>query len=252
MNYSPLVARIKSQGGDAWNIHFEALNAKRKGEDVIVLSVGDPDFNTPDIICDSAIRAIKEGDTHYTDTCGHMALRKKIADHFNLSTTKPITCDEVAVLPGTQNGLYCAASCLLDKGDEVLVLDPAYLTYEATLKSSGATVVMVPTLTDQYFRLDAVALRKSVTAKTKAIFFANPNNPTGRVMGRDELNEIAAVAREFDLWVVSDEVYSSLSFEKEVISIRELDGMKDRCIVLSSLSKSHAMTGWRAGGLDDC
>lgn len=247
MNYSPFVERIKSQGGDAWNIHFEALNAQRNGEDVIILSIGDPDFKTPDIICDSAIEAIKAGDTHYTDTCGETKLREKIVDLFNLSSQSPIGIENVAVLPGTQNGLYCTAACILSEGDEVIMLDPAYVTYEATLKSSGATVVPVPTLTDQYFRVDCTALRNAVTAKTKAIFFANPNNPTGRVMNKDELEEIAAIAREFDLWVVSDEVYNALSFEKEVYSIRDLAGMEDRCIVLSSLSKSHAMTGWRAG-----
>jgi arginine:pyruvate transaminase len=247
LNYSPFVERIKSQGGKAWDIHFEALNAQRKGEDVIVLSVGDPNFNTPDIICNSAIQAIKEGDTHYTDTCGQVALREKIAERFNLSTQTPIDFEQVAVLPGTQNGLYCAAACLLDHGDEVLVLDPAYLTYEATLRASGAKVITVPTLTDQYFRLDPVALRNAVTSNTKAIFFANPNNPTGRVMDREELEDIAAIAKEFDLWVVTDEVYNSLSFEKEVISIRELEGMAERCVVLCSLSKSHAMTGWRTG-----
>lgn len=247
MNYSPFVERIKSQGGEAWDIHFEALDAYRAGEDVIVLSIGDPDFKTPDVICDSAIDALKQGDTHYMDTKGNVDLRDKIAENFNKTTQYPISLDNVIVLAGTQNGLYCAAACLLETGDEVLVIDPAYLTYEATLKASGATVVSVPTNADDYFKLDPDALRNAVTNKTKAIFFANPNNPTGRVMDREELETIAAVAREFDLWVVSDEVYSSLSFGKECISIRELDGMAERTIVLSSLSKSHAMTGWRAG-----
>ncbi|CAH0529863.1 LL-diaminopimelate aminotransferase [Vibrio hippocampi] len=247
MDYSPFVDRIKSQGGDAWNIHFQALDAMRAGEDVIVLSVGDPDFKTPDIICDSAIQALNDGNTHYTDTAGCIDLRKKIAQRFNLSTQYPITHDNVVVLPGTQNGLYCAAACLLTTGDEVLVLDPAYLTYEATLKATGATVVPIPTNADDYFRLDPDVLRNAVTPKTKAIFFANPNNPTGRVMDLDELQALADIAKEYDLWVVSDEVYSTLSFEKECISIRELEGMAERTVVISSLSKSHAMTGWRAG-----
>lgn len=247
MNYSPFVEQIKSQGGEAWDIHFQALDASRAGEDVIVLSIGDPDFKTPDVICDSAVAALKEGDTHYMDTKGSVELRTKIAEHFNRSTQYPISIDNVIVLPGTQNGLYCAAACLLEAGDEVLVLDPAYLTYEATLKSSGATVIPVLTEADEYFKLDPIALRNAVTNKTKAIFFANPNNPTGRVMEIDELEAIASIAKEFDLWVISDEVYSALSFGKECISIRELEGMSERTIVLSSLSKSHAMTGWRAG-----
>jgi arginine:pyruvate transaminase len=247
LNYSPFVDRIKSQGGDAWNIHFKATDDLRAGRNVIILSVGDPDFNTPEVICESAISAIREGDTHYMDTKGHPGLREKIAEHFNKTTQYPIDYENVVVVPGTQNGLYCAAACLLSQGDEVLVPDPAYLTYEATLRSSGATVVPVPTKADEYFRLQLEELRSRVTAKTKAIFFANPNNPTGRVMDAEELEAIASVAREYDLWVVSDEVYSSLSFSKECVSIRELDDMQERTVVISSLSKSHAMTGWRAG-----
>ncbi|TBR41998.1 aminotransferase class I/II-fold pyridoxal phosphate-dependent enzyme [Marinomonas agarivorans] len=247
MQYSPFVDRIKSQGGKAWDIHFAAIDALRKGEDVIVLSVGDPDFNTPTSICDSAIAAIKAGDTHYMETKGHPDLRAKIVEHFNKTTQYPITADNVVALPGTQNGLYCAAACLLTQGDDVLVPDPAYLTYEATLKSSGANVVPVPTSADDGFRLEEQVLRDLVTPQTKAIFFANPNNPTGRVMDQTELDAIANVAREYDLWVVSDEVYATLSFDKPFKSIRELEGMQERTIVISSLSKSHAMTGWRAG-----
>ena len=247
MDYSSLVNRIKSQGGDAWNIHFKATEAVDAGEDVIVLSVGDPDFHTPEVICDSAINAIRSGDTHYTGTKGRIKLREKIAETFNKSTQKAIDKENVIILPGTQNGLYCAANCLLDKGDEVLVIDPAYLTYEASLKSSGATVVPVKTDADDYFRLDPIALRQAITEKTKAIFFANPNNPTGRVMDLEELEAIADVAQEFDLWVVADEVYNTLSFGKPCTSIRELDGMEERTIIISSLSKSHAMTGWRCG-----
>jgi polar amino acid transport system ATP-binding protein/arginine:pyruvate transaminase len=249
LNYSPFVNRIKTRGGEAWDIHFKALDAQRSGEDVIVLSVGDPDFKTPDIICESAIRAINAGDTHYMDTKGSLALRLKIVEHFNQTTTNKITNDNVIVLPGTQNGLYSAAACLLSAGDEVIVLDPTYLTYEATLQATGARVVRVPTLAEHNFKVDPSTLRDAVTERTKAIFIANPNNPTGRVMDQDELTTIANIAKEFDLWVVSDEVYSTLSFDKKCISIREIDGMTERTVVLSSLSKSHAMTGWRAGWL---
>ena len=252
MEYAPFVDRIKSLGSDAWDIHFKAVEAVKQGKDVIVLSVGDPDFKTPDIICEAATAAINAGDTHYTEICGYPELRQEIANKHNIVANvpvkeKPITQEHVIIVPGAQNGLYCTATCLLSAGDEAIVLDPAYLTYEATLKASGATVVKVPTLTDSYFRLDPVALRQAVTSKTKAIFFANPNNPTGRMMDLDELEEIAAIAREFDLWVVSDEVYSGLAFEKTHQNIQSLEGMSERTVVLGSLSKSHAMTGWRIG-----
>lgn len=247
MKYSPFVERLKSEGGDAWEIHVKALEAERSGEDVIVLSVGDPDFKTPDVICDRLIQAINEGDTHYSDIQGYPELRRAIAAKHNESAIHPITEDNIIIVPGAQNGLYCSASCLLNEGDEVLVLDPAYLTYEATLSASGAKVVPVKTNTDEYFRLDVEALRRAVTPKTKAIFFANPNNPTGRMLDKGELQQIADIANEFDLWVVSDEVYCALAFEKEHVCIRELEGMAERTVVLGSLSKSHAMTGWRVG-----
>lgn len=247
MDYSPLVERIKSEGGDAWTIHTKALEAQQNGQDVIILSVGDPEFNTPDVVTQAAIAALESGETHYTEMRGYDELRDAIAAHYNRSAQVPVTSDEIIIVPGTQNGLFSTAQCILSAGDEVLMLDPSYVTYEATLRATGATVVAVPTLSDDYFRLDADALRQAVTPKTKAIFFANPNNPTGRMMDQQEIQAIADLANEFDLWVVSDEVYGYLNFEKPHLNIRDLPGMAERTVVISSLSKSHAMTGWRAG-----
>lgn len=247
MEYSPLVERIKSEGGDAWNIHTKALEAQQNGQDVIILSVGDPEFNTPDVVTNEAINALKSGETHYTEMRGYDELRDAIAEHYNRTSKVPVTSDEIIIVPGTQNGLYTTAQCILSPGDEVLMLDPSYVTYQATLQATGAKVVKVPTNSDDYFRLDCEALRQAVTTKTKAIFFANPNNPTGRMMDQSEIQAIADLANEHDLWVVSDEVYGYLNFEKPHLNIRDLPGMAERTVVVSSLSKSHAMTGWRSG-----
>ncbi|MBB1607754.1 MULTISPECIES: aminotransferase class I/II-fold pyridoxal phosphate-dependent enzyme [unclassified Pseudomonas] len=247
MRYSSLVDRMVGPGAAAWDIHYAAVAAQRAGEDAIVLSVGDPDFATPAFITDAAVVSLQAGDTHYSDVAGRPELRQAIADLYRRRFDLQVGADNVIVLAGAQNALFAAALCLLEAGDEVIVFDPVYVTYEATLKATGAKLVAVPTPADNGFRLDAAALEAAITPRTKAIFFANPNNPTGVVMRPDELRAIAAVAERHDLWVVVDEVYEALTFEQPHQSFAALPGMAARTLSLGSLSKSHAMTGWRAG-----
>jgi arginine:pyruvate transaminase len=247
MRFSPFVERIAGQGVAAWDIHFAAWQAQRNGEDVIILSVGDPDFATPDFITDAAVGALKAGDTHYTDIAGRPALREAIAERYSRRLGRPVQADNVITLAGAQNALFVSAMCLLQAGDEVLVLDPMYVTYEATLKASGATPVRVTCEADAGFRPDIARLSAAITPRTRAIFFSNPNNPTGVVLGAEELQGIAELAIAHDLWVVVDEVYESLCYEREHVSLASLPGMAERCVIVGSLSKSHAMTGWRFG-----
>ncbi|RON24674.1 arginine aminotransferase [Pseudomonas brassicacearum] len=247
MRFSPFVERISGDGVAAWDIHNAAFEAQRRGEDVIILSVGDPDFPTPDFITDAAIEALREGDTHYTEIAGRQALRDAIANRYSPLFGREVQASNVIVAAGAQNALFITSMCLLNTGDEVIALDPMYVTYEATLKASGATLVRVPCSADCGFRLDAAVLAKAITPRTRAIFFSNPNNPTGVVLNREELQAIADLAIEHDLWVVVDEVYESLAFEREHLSLAALPGMAERCVVVGSLSKSHAMTGWRIG-----
>ncbi|MBH1969301.1 MAG: aminotransferase class I/II-fold pyridoxal phosphate-dependent enzyme, partial [Pseudomonadales bacterium] len=247
MRFSPFVERITGDGVAAWDIHYAAYEAQRRGEDVIILSVGDPDFPTPDFITDAAIHALREGDTHYTEIAGRLALREAIAARYTTLLHREVQAPDVILTAGAQNALFAASLCLLTSGDEVIALDPMYVTYEATLKASGATLVRVPCTADSGFRLDAAVLAKAITPRTKAIFLSNPNNPTGVVLNREELQAIAELAIVHDLWVVVDEVYESLAFEREHLSLAALPGMAERCVVIGSLSKSHAMTGWRIG-----
>ncbi|MHC8319971.1 aminotransferase class I/II-fold pyridoxal phosphate-dependent enzyme [Pseudomonas sp. GB2N2] len=247
MRFSPFVERISGDGVAAWDIHNAAYEAKRRGEDVIILSVGDPDFPTPDFITDAAIHALREGDTHYTEIAGRHALREAIAERYGKLFNREVQASNVIIVAGAQNALFTTSMCLLNTGDEVIALDPMYVTYEATLKASGATLVRVPCSADSGFRLDAAVLAKAITPRTRAIFFSNPNNPTGVVLTREELQSIADLAIAHDLWVVVDEVYESLAFDREHLSLAALPGMAERCVVIGSLSKSHAMTGWRTG-----
>lgn len=246
MRFSSLTDRIRGDGVAAWDIHFAAWAAKERGEDVIVLSVGDPDFDTPEPVRDAAIAALHAGDTHYTPIAGRPELRAALARDHARRTGMAVAPENVIVCAGAQNGLFNAAQCLVEAGDEVLVPEPMYLTYEACVRASGATLVPVPCDPDS-LRLDAAALAAAVTPRTRAIFLATPANPTGIVMSRDELEAVAGVARRHDLWVVADEVYASLTFDREHVGIATLPGMAERTVTINSLSKSHAMTGWRTG-----
>ena len=243
-------ARVDHLGGGsvtAWDIHNAGKEALARGENVIVLSVGDPDFATPQAITDAAIASLKGGDTHYTTVAGRLELRKAIAAHQARRTGLVLHEDHVLIVAGAQNGLFSAAQCLFDPGDEVIVPEPAYLTYEATIGATGATMVRAAAKRDGTFRPDLAALEAVVTPRTRGIMLANPGNPTGIVLTRAELEGIAAIAIKHDLWVISDEVYAELVFDGSFQSIASLPGMADRTVTVGSLSKSHAMTGWRIG-----
>jgi len=243
-------SRVDALGGktvSAWDIHFAAFAAKQRGEDVILLSVGDPDFATPEPIVEAAVAALRAGDTHYTEIPGRPALRAAIAGDHQNRTGQDVTGDNVIVLTGAQNGLFAASMCLFEPGDEVIALEPAYLTYEASLGASGARMVRAQAMPGGGFRPDPSAIAALIGPRTRAILFANPNNPTGVVMTRAELAAIADLARAHDLWVIVDEVYGALTFEAPHLGFGALPGMAERTVTVSSLSKSHAMTGWRSG-----
>jgi len=249
LHYSPRVERVAGDGADAWELHGRALQESQRDPDVIVLSVGDPDLDTPKAIVDRAISALESGDTHYTSMSGRDNLRDAVAQETMRLGGPPVTADNVTILVGAQNALFTASLCILSPGDEVICLDPMYVTYEAYLGVSGATLVRVKSSAASGFRPNCEAIRNGVSSNTKAIAFSNPANPSGIVFGRDELEAIADIAKEHDLWVIADEVYATLTFERPHIPMASLPGMPERTITVSSLSKSHAMTGWRIGWL---
>jgi len=247
MKYSSRVEGLQGRRTSAWEIHRVAQQAAANGNDVIVLSVGDPDFATPAPIVERAIDALRGGDTHYSAVSGRDPLRAAIAEEQARMTGCTVSAANVILTAGAQNGVFATSLCLLEAGDEVIVPEPMYLTYEACVRAAGATLVPVPVDPARAFHLDCDALERAVTPRTKAIFFATPCNPTGVVMPRADLERIARLACEHDLWVLSDEVYADLTFEREHVSIMSLPGMAERTVTLGSLSKSHAMAGWRVG-----
>jgi len=247
MKYSSITRRISGEAVAAWDIHFAAAAAQARGEDVIVLSIGDPDFATDSEICAAASKALAEGDTHYTDMSGRLPLREAIAARQQKVLGIECSAEQVAVVAGTQNGLYSVATCLFEAPDEVLVPEPMYLTYPASISAGGATLVPIAQPAEQDFRLNPQALEAAITPRTRGIAIATPNNPSGNVYSDAELEAIAAVAIKHDLWVISDEVYDQMTYERAHRSIATLPGMRERTVIIGSLSKSHAMTGWRVG-----
>ena len=249
MKFSSLTDRVKGSAADVWDSHYEARQAQNRGEDVIILSVGDPDFSTPAPIVEAAVSALRGGDTHYTGVIGNLDLRQCIAQQHQQACGQVVGERNVAVTSGAQNALFATSLCISEAGDEVIVLQPMYVTYEATIRVSGAKLVPVVLDSENGFQLDVGHLRAAITPKTRAIYYASPSNPTGMMLKPEELQLIADIAIEHDLWVVADEVYASIVFESAFQHIAGLPGMAQRTVSIGSMSKSYAMTGWRVGWL---
>jgi aspartate/methionine/tyrosine aminotransferase len=245
VRFSALTQRIAGDGADAWLTHYEAVAARGRGEDVIVLSVGDPDLDTPAPVVEHAIAQLRAGDTHYAPAAGRPALRAAIARAHTARSGQPVTAANAVYLAGAQNALFAAALLLAGPGDEVITFDPMYPTYPATLEASGARLVRAPA--GPGFRPDLKALAGLITARTRALFWASPNNPSGVILEPSELGVIGELACRHDLWLVIDEVYAGLAPEGRVPGLGAR--LPERVVTLGSLSKSHAMTGWRAGWL---
>ncbi len=243
--FSQLVEWVRDEGGDPWALHWEARHAAEAGEDVIVLSAGDPDLDTPPAISATAISSIQAGDTHYTEGGGRPRLRAAIANAHTRRTGQVVTAENALVVGGAQNGLFIASLCLAGLGDEVLAIDPMYTTYHPTIRASGARLVPVPAPAENNFHPDLAAMAAAVTSKTRAIFLSTPNNPTGIVLSQKDIDGIAEIAKRHGLWVVSDEVYAGLAEGGDVPSLAR--ALPDQVLTIGSLSKTHAMTGWRSG-----
>ncbi|MEX5612500.1 pyridoxal phosphate-dependent aminotransferase [Pseudomonas protegens] len=247
MRFSRLTQRIAGDGAAAWDIHYRALAKRERGEEVWLLSVGDPDFDTPQPIVQAAIDSLQAGHTHYADVRGKRALREAIARRHQQRSGQVVDAEQVVVLAGAQCALYSVAQCLLDPGDEVIVAEPMYVTYEAVFGACNARVVPLPVRAEDGFRVQPEAVAARITGKTRALVLNSPHNPTGASIPRATWEALAALCIEHDLWLICDEVYSELLYEGEHVSPASLPGMAERTATLNSLSKSHAMTGWRLG-----
>jgi arginine:pyruvate transaminase len=247
MRYSQLVERVAGHGSAAWAVHIEARRREAAGEDIIFLTVGDPDQAPPAALIDATVAALKRHRTGYAGILGFQELREAIAARVGRRSGQPCSADNIAVVPGAQGGLFCALQCLAGPGDEVIVQEPIYATYEAVIGASGACMVTVPLRLESGFHPDLDAIAAAIGPKTRVIWINSPHNPTGAVFTRAEVEAIAALCREHDLWLVSDEVYEDLAFARPHVGAWSLPRMAERTVVVSSLSKSHAVPAFRFG-----
>ena len=245
MKFSALVDRVRGEGATAWRTHYEAVAARELGEDVIILSVGDPDLETPAPVIERAVSQLRGGDTHYVPAPGRTAVREAIARAHARRCGQVVSAENVVYLAGAQNALFVSSLCVAGPGDEVVTFEPLYPTYPATIEVSGARLVRAPATAA--CRPDVAALADLIGPRTRAILWASPNNPSGVVLNENELEGLAELARRHDLWLIADEVYAGLAPRGRVPSLAAR--LPDRVVTLGSLSKSHAMTGWRAGWL---
>ncbi len=216
--------------------------------DCISLGVGEPDFNTPWRISDSGIYSIKDGNTHYTSNKGLLELRKLITSGFESRFGIGYSPeDEIIITLGVSQALDLALRSIINPGDEIIIVEPCYVSYKANISILHGVPVAVQADPSDGFRIDPEKIRAAVTPRTKAILLNYPSNPTGASLDRHALEKIAAVAVENNLLVLSDEIYSAITYENEHLSIAALPGMKERTVYLNGFSKSHAMTGWRLG-----
>ncbi len=247
MKYSSLVERIAGESSEVWDIHNEARKRFENGEDVIMLSIGEEsDETTPASIQKEAIASIQRGRHHYTQVVGEDHLRKAIAKRHKKLTGQQISLKNVCIFAGAQNALFSVCLCLLEEGDEVIVPELYYATYPATVTAVGATMVTIPTYAEMGFQPDPKSISKAITPKTRMVLLNTPNNPSGAVYSSGTLTEILDLCRAHKIWVISDEVYSEIAPEG-FTPIASLPGNHEETVTISSLSKSHRMTGWRCG-----
>ena len=218
-------------------------------ENVISLSVGEPDFKTPWAIRKEAIQTLEKGRTAYTANAGLIKLRRAIAQNIERKLGLKYDPDhEIIVTVGGSEAIDCAFRALCDPGDEILIPEPSFVCYAPLVKMAGGVPVIIETKLENNFKLTPEEIREKLTPRTKALVFPYPNNPTGAVMRRNDLEKIAEVIRETDIAVISDEIYGELTYGAERhVSIAEMEGMQERTILINGFSKAYSMTGWRLG-----
>ncbi len=231
----------------AFEVLAKAKKLEAEGKHIIHLEIGEPDFDTPDNICQAAIKSIQAGDTHYTPSAGILPLRESIAKYMTRTRGVNFDADEVVMMPGGKPVMFYSIIALVDEGDEVIYPNPGFPIYESMIKFMGGKPVPIPLKEDKGFAFDPEDLRKLITNKTKLLIVNTPQNPTGGILKKEDIIKIADIIKDKDIWILSDEIYSRLIFTGEHFSITQIPGFKDRTIILDGFSKYYAMTGWRAG-----
>ncbi|MDX6619212.1 MAG: arginine:pyruvate transaminase [Gaiellales bacterium] len=237
MRFSPLADRLARDDTQAWNVHRLASERRARGEDVIMLTIGDPDFDTPPVVVEAAYASLRAGRTHYAYSQGDPALLAEIAKRASVWAGRPIDASRVVFFPGAQAAMFSVCVSVLGPGDEVIVPEPFYATYPGIFASSGATPVHVPLRPENEFQLDVAEVEAALSERTRAIVLTTPHNPTGAALPAETLAALGEICRANDLWLISDEVYGSLLFGGRAhASVLAVEGAEQRIAGISSLS----------------
>ncbi len=246
MSYASRTSHLKPEG--AYQVLARAQELEASGREIIHLEIGQPDFETFDNIRVAGMRAIAEGQTRYTPPIGIRPLREVIAEEAGKRHGLHFHPDQVVVSPGAKPNLFFPVMALIEPGDEVIYPNPGFPTYEAMIHVAGGIPIPVPLKEKHNFSFDLETFHQLVNNHTRMVILNSPSNPTGGVMPNVDLEEIATAAQQFNFWVMSDEIYARLAYDKIYVpSIASLPGMMDRTIIVDGFSKTYAMTGWRLG-----
>ena len=248
MRYAAITDRLDGLAGAKWAVHALAREMAADGQDIIELTIGEPDVPTPAALIAAATAAMAAGRTGYSNGRGEPELTRALAARYTARRGRVIGADQVICLPGTQTTLFAVLTALLGPGDEVLVGDPMYATYAGLIAASGATMVPVPLRAEHGFRMQAKDVAARITQRSRVLFLNSPHNPTGAVLAGRDIAALAAIAVAQDLWILCDEVYEEMVFEGTIFASPLDDpALAERVIVASSISKSHAAPGFRSG-----
>jgi len=248
MRYAKVAERLTGLGSEKWAVHIEGKRRAALGEPLIFLSIGEPDAPPPTAIMDVAERQMRAGRTRYSNGRGEPPVLGALSRMYTLRTGRAISTDQFLFLPGTQTALFIAMNVLIEEGDEVLMADPYYATYEGVIAAAGGVAVPVRVNPDHGFHLKATDLEKAITPRTRVLLLNTPSNPTGAVFTAEEIGRIGKLCTKHDLWIISDEVYATLTYGNTMFaSPFDVAELEKRTVVVSSISKSHAMPGFRCG-----
>lgn len=248
MKTTSITQRLSGLGGAKWEIHLKAKKLSAAGKNILNLTIGEPDVPTPQSLIDVAAKAMNSGRTTYSDGAGELGLRRALAKRYSERSDRVISEDQVLCFPGTQTALFTVLMGVAEAGDEVLVGDPMYATYEGVIRASGADMTPVPLRAENGFRISADDIAARITPRSTAILLTTPHNPTGAILTKNDIAQIGELAIKHDLWIISDEVYEELVFDGAIFkSPLHNPKLADRTIVVSSISKSHAAPGFRSG-----
>ncbi|UWR03677.1 pyridoxal phosphate-dependent aminotransferase [Ruegeria conchae] len=248
MKTTSVTERLAGLGGAKWGVHLKARDLIKAGADIVEMTIGEPDVPVPDALVEATVTSLRAQRTGYSNGRGEAGLLDALAVRYSTSRGRAFSLENFLCFPGTQTALFTAMAGIAEAGDEVLVGDPMYATYEGVIRASGAEMVPVPLHPEHGFRMQAGDIAARITTRSRAILLTTPHNPTGAILTATEIAEIGQLAIAHDLWIISDEVYEELIFDgAQFVSPLAAPELADRVIVVSSISKSHAAPGFRSG-----